>query len=322
MPNLCPLGTTCQNTVGSYTCTRSCGIGYYLEPSANQCLDIDECATGIHDCADGMRCENYPGLFRCIREKPCGTGYSVNIFTQECDDIDECAQKVHDCAKGFTCQNLPGTYKCNQKECEAGFQFNFNIGDCEKIECNKGYELDENYKCIDTNECVVANPCSENEKCENLVGSYKCVFILVCDEGSQLNANRTECIDIDECKTGRHTCPSAATCINLQRSFKCVCPNGYRLDETRNSCEDIDECALGKVCPSNSYCRNSPGSFACECKQGFTLVSHLFLSCIDTDECLQTPGICDHKCVNTYGSYQCTCNEGYKLGPDRRTCVG
>ena len=46
-----------------------------------------------------MRCENYPGSYRCIREKPCGTGYSVNAFTQQCDDIDECILDLHDCAK-------------------------------------------------------------------------------------------------------------------------------------------------------------------------------------------------------------------------------
>jgi hypothetical protein len=33
----------------------------------------------------GMRCENYPGSFRCIREKPCGTGYQVNVYTQDCE---------------------------------------------------------------------------------------------------------------------------------------------------------------------------------------------------------------------------------------------
>lgn len=42
---------------------------------------------GTHSCATGMRCENFPGSFRCIREKPCGTGYSVNVFTQECDGL-------------------------------------------------------------------------------------------------------------------------------------------------------------------------------------------------------------------------------------------
>lgn len=62
-------------------------------------LDINECFTNAHTCVAGMRCENYPGSYRCIREKPCGTGYSVNAFTQECDDIDECALNLHDCAK-------------------------------------------------------------------------------------------------------------------------------------------------------------------------------------------------------------------------------
>lgn len=79
------MGTTCQNSVGSFRCTKTCGVGYYLED--NECKDINECATGTHNCASGMRCENYPGLYRCIREKPCGTGYSVNVFTQECDGI-------------------------------------------------------------------------------------------------------------------------------------------------------------------------------------------------------------------------------------------
>lgn len=39
--------------------------------------------------------------------------------------------------------------RCKQKECEFGYVFNFNIGDCEELVCRKGYEVDESgTKCI------------------------------------------------------------------------------------------------------------------------------------------------------------------------------
>lgn len=318
-PSVCSSGSTCQNSVGSFQCTRSCGVGYTFDAIFVQCRDVNECMTSAHNCNTGMRCENYPGSFRCIREKPCGTGYSVNVYTQECDDIDECSLSLHDCQRGFLCLNVIGTFKCKAKECQFGYVFNYNLGDCEKIICKRGYEIDQSGKCVDINECA-QNICHYNEKCENTPGSYKCILQLICGEGYELNAQKTECVDIDECAIGRHTCPTMATCVNTPKSYKCVCPNGYKLDVTRNICEDIDECALGKVCPSNSYCKNTPGSFTCECKAGFNLVSHIFYSCVDIDEC-ENPNICDHKCVNTFGSYQCVCNEGYRLDSDKRTCV-
>lgn len=92
--------------------------------------------------------------------------------------------------------------------------FNFNVGDCEKLVCRKGYEVDESGKCSgkqiifrstnwnnwqflfeDINECErTPEICHENERCDNTIGSYKCVFILICEEGYELNANRTECV--------------------------------------------------------------------------------------------------------------------------------
>lgn len=86
-------------------------MGYQFDPIFVQCKDVDECMRGVHTCAVGMRCENYPGAFRCIREKPCGTGYSVNVYTQECDDIDECSLSLHDCSRGFICVNVVGSFK-------------------------------------------------------------------------------------------------------------------------------------------------------------------------------------------------------------------
>ena len=86
-PNACGPGLTCQNTVGSFTCTKTCDSGYMFNAIIIQCQDVNECARGTHRCAVGMRCENYPGSYRCIREKPCGTGYSINAYTQDCEGI-------------------------------------------------------------------------------------------------------------------------------------------------------------------------------------------------------------------------------------------
>lgn len=316
----CPLGHTCSNTLGSFKCTRECGLGYTLDEEANQCKDINECFTDEHTCVRGMRCENYPGSYRCIREKPCGTGYSVNAFTQECDDVDECLLNIHDCARGFTCKNVPGSYKCIQKKCDQGYVFNYNRGDCERIVCKSGFEMDLNGACVDIDECKRSRSvCRYNEKCLNTVGSYKC-HLEVCDMGYEVSDKGSECVDIDECSTGRHNCPSLATCHNLPGTFKCVCPNGYRLDAHRNICEDLDECAFGQICPNNAHCRNSPGSYSCDCQQGFKLISHIFHTCADINEC-ENSNICDHGCINTHGSFQCTCREGYTLGPDKRACV-
>ena len=43
---------------------------------------------------------------------------------------------------------------------------------------------------------------------------------------------------------------------------------------------------------------------------------------LDTNECLDNNGGCNHICINTKGSYQCLCHKGYFLTEDNRTCEG
>ena len=42
---------------------------------------------------------------------------------------------------------MPGSYKCIQKECDTGYVFNYNIGDCERIVCKIGFEMNSNGIC-------------------------------------------------------------------------------------------------------------------------------------------------------------------------------
>ncbi len=39
-PFVCELGSTCQNTAGSYLCTKTCGIGYNFDAIFVQCRGI------------------------------------------------------------------------------------------------------------------------------------------------------------------------------------------------------------------------------------------------------------------------------------------
>ena len=43
---------------------------------------------------------------------------------------------------------------------------------------------------------------------------------------------------------------------------------------------------------------------------------------VDTVECDNGNGGCEHNCTNTNGSYLCTCREGYRLATNGEDCEG
>ena len=43
---------------------------------------------------------------------------------------------------------------------------------------------------------------------------------------------------------------------------------------------------------------------------------------VDTVECDNNNGGCEHNCANTEGSYYCTCREGYRLASNDENCEG
>jgi hypothetical protein len=103
-----PAGSaTCVDTVGSFYCV--CDKGYSQTAPSASCHDVDECATGAHNCAPNALCLNAPGSFSC--QCPMGfNGDGINTCFSACVPAAP-AQRV-DC-----CQDLGG--KGTKSVCES-----------------------------------------------------------------------------------------------------------------------------------------------------------------------------------------------------------
>ncbi|XP_063889085.1 fibrillin-2-like isoform X3 [Scylla paramamosain] len=278
--------------------TPQCPLGTEYNHLTKACVDIDECAT--NPCKAFEVCENSQGSYQC----QCLAGYSREEPDGDCEDMNECQLDLHTCTSTQRCDNTVGSYACIRiAGCGTGYTLNHNTGECDDID-----------------ECIEDNPCRQNERCTNTLGSYKCQPRLNCYAGFEMNEAGTQCVDIDECAKGTHQCVGNQLCSNRQGSYICYCPQGFRRN-TQQQCEDINECESyrGRVCANNADCENTEGSFICKCKAGFKQAAN-GLSCIDVDECEETPEICQHNCINVWGTYYCTCNAGHILNSDNRTC--
>ncbi|XP_043069428.1 fibulin-1 isoform X1 [Drosophila bipectinata] len=293
----------CDNTIGSYICTRlqSCGTGYTLNAETMNCDDDDECTLNTHNCPSKYDCYNTKGSFRCYRK----TSTSTTTTTRP---------RISNLIPSSNYSKYPDQ---NTENTDL------------KISCSSGFHRNDFGACVDTDECQTNNPCRSHERCINTNGNYRCEILLKCRGGYKSTSDGKSCIDIDECETGEHNCGEGQICRNRNGGYVCECPLGHELKTLSNgskSCLDINECSLDhRLCPSNAYCFNTIGSYYCECKPGFekkmSNKNNFNTVCFDIDECKVIPGLCQQKCVNFWGGYRCTCNSGYQIGLDNRTCV-
>ncbi|KAM8905293.1 latent-transforming growth factor beta-binding protein 4-like isoform 2-T2 [Spinachia spinachia] len=141
-------------------------------------------------------------------------------------------------------------------------------------------------------------------------GTHTCV----CNEGHQLDSQRTFCRDVNECVRSAGVC-AGGECVNTLGSFKCVCSSGYKSNSQQTGCQDVDECEDALQCPGQQ-CINTQGSYRCvSCRHGYGLLNGV---CTDVDECRQSP-CSSGRCENTPGSYHCICRHGYRL--QNNTCT-
>ena len=96
-----------------------------------------------------------------------------------CVDIDECAVGNNACGENGACANTRGSYTCS---------------------CADGYasESPNTLQCGDVDECAAGTDnCGADSLCTNIAGGFACGN--ECPEGLSPDADRTECVDPNEC---------------------------------------------------------------------------------------------------------------------------
>ena len=337
------------NFVGSSNCT--CNDGF--EGTGFTCEDIDECDSASDFCDINADCTNIPGSVNCT----CIDGWSgPGTFDGGCvqDLPDECAEKLHECDPAADCLDLEVNYNCSCPTCFEGngFAFGDNAGCTDIDECatgdnnydaENGFCVNETGKfgcrcnaefkkayddgsiCADIDECsgLLANFCHANAECSNTPGAFTCD----CAAGFT-GDGLTECNDINECKTGEHTCDQTVdngdvplgVCDNLEGSFDCVCAEGYVGDG--ETCKDLKKCLNDNNCSAAKFCVNKPEKLRCRCNDGFSDGSDDGSVCLDIDECAKEKDECSDNavCNNSHGSYECVCLYGFVSDDNGRTC--
>ncbi|KAF3821503.1 hypothetical protein GH733_009545 [Mirounga leonina] len=310
-PLLCAF--RCMNTFGSYECT--CPIGYALREDQKMCKDLDECAEGLHDCESrGMMCKNLIGTFMCLcppgmTRRPDGEGcvgkasrggvclvvqHYTKIFPSEVTNFNKRKKK-----KKLPEKTSDGLWHLGRKGKLPTRQEKIKLLSSRPGVSSMSMRLITHIVISDTRQglCfaeVLQTMCQMASSSRNLVTKSEC-----CCDGGRGWGHQCE------------LCPLPGT-----TQYKKICPHGpgYTTDG-----RDIDECKVMPNLCTHGQCINTMGSFRCFCKVGYT-TDISGTSCVDLDECSQSPKPCNFICKNTEGSYQCSCPRGYVLQEDGKTC--
>jgi fibulin 1/2 len=116
-----------------------------------------------------------------------------------------------------------------------------------------------------------------------------------------LSENMKTCVKLDPCHIDNGGC--SHYCDSTSQPM-CYCPLGYAIDEEDHvTCKEL--------------------SLQKKCNHGFRLSQHDNETCVDIDECIETPDICQNgHCVNEEGAYKCHCHAGYYSSLDNNTaCI-
>nr|XP_010969732.1 low-density lipoprotein receptor-related protein 2 isoform X1 [Camelus bactrianus] len=277
---------------------------------SNRCIQIEWVCDGDNDCGDMSdederhHCENHScssSEFHCVNSVPpsrrCIPQSWVCDGDADCSDAyDEhqnCTRRTCS-ANEFTCTNglcVPDWFRCDRRN------------DC-------GDYSDER-------DCTYAT-CDEHQfTCQNGLCISKAY---VCDGENDCGDDSDELEHL--CHTPETTCPP--------HQFRC--DNGHciemvkvcnQLDDCLDNSDEkgcgVNECNDASLSDCDQNCTDTLTSFYCSCKLGYRLLPDK-RTCVDIDECKDTPFVCSQECENTLGSYICKCAPGYIREPDGKSC--
>ncbi|XP_032188960.1 nephronectin isoform X2 [Mustela erminea] len=210
-----------------------------------ECIGPDKCK--CHPGYAGKTCNQdehlYPTPLDQGSEQPLFQPLDHQATSLPSRDLNECGLKPRPCK--HRCMNTYGSYKCY---------------------CLNGYMLMPDGSCSSALTCSMAN-CQYG--CDVVKGQIRCQCP---SPGLQLAPDGRTCVDVDECVTGRASCPRFRQCVNTFGSYVCKCHKGFDLMYIggKYQCHDIDECSLGQYqCSRFARCYNVHGSYKCKCKDGY-----------------------------------------------------
>ncbi|MEZ4266202.1 MAG: EGF domain-containing protein [Myxococcota bacterium] len=289
---------TVREAVTAHAMTNLSGAA--LDALVAYLLQIDDAEDGANlDCILGQ-CVCDPGFYGeisactpcapvplCVGQVTCTTaadsacdaceaGYASPL----CADIDECSDGTAPCAVTAECTNTVGGFTCA---------------------CLPGH-FGDGFVCP---ACTPVPHCAGQLECTTPQDST----CGVCEGGFALTDG--QCVDIDECQDGSHTCAPDATCENTVGGFECTCEAGFYGDgETCTPCAAVAHC-VGAV-----VCTGADDANCDACEAGYAVPA-----CADVDECASGEHTCDANaaCANTDGGYDCACQPGF-FG-DGATCT-
>ncbi|KAK2704057.1 fibrillin-2-like isoform X2 [Artemia franciscana] len=339
------LESVCIEHANSYSC--KCSAGYKFD--GETCLDLNECATGNHNCqADGdlsALCKNIPGSYICM----CSEGFveeegvCIAVLTDKCESRacsengDLSARCINE-TEGYKCLCSNGFHSSNGSCYEMTRSVELNIGDiCQykgedfcksygdgnasciplglkyKCRCSEGYSFTNGVCIPSSNESPQSPSNIPTPSALSLDVEYYAETDSVTEAAQSTTISQPAQCSIAPCSMGGDL---SALCIENHLGKICYCSEGFQYDGI--TCADNNECTLSNPCAAGgdntAVCVNTVGSYRCQCSAGFFLEDGY---CKPKDLCYMNPcaaeGDASAQCFTVGDSRICTCSEGFNF---------